>query len=207
MATKFKHTELFGGAIVVDLPEGYADVSNIRQVPDNQEVYLCTTGFTSIIFDITEHVSHLPTDEEALKYQLSDIVEAPDQVKVWSSNSARFSKFPPSTPACTLLATSTTTSPTPTTTTLILLLLRLGPPHNADIVITINIPTTSSSSSSTSSSSSQHATPEEINFPEGKLGNAVEEGITFRDEILRTLEVRDWGLFGGVGEGEGDGGR
>ena len=58
--------------------------SNIRQVPDNQEVYLERNGFTSLTFDITERVSHLPTDKEALKYHFADIVAENDMTKIWS---------------------------------------------------------------------------------------------------------------------------
>ena len=52
--------------------------SKIRQVPDNQEVYLDKNGFTSLTFDITERVSHLSTDKEALEYHLADIVADTD---------------------------------------------------------------------------------------------------------------------------------
>jgi len=48
--------------------------SSIRQVPDHQEVYLDSNGFTSIIFDITERVENVATDEEALKFHFDDIV-------------------------------------------------------------------------------------------------------------------------------------
>ena len=52
--------------------------SKIRQVPDNQEVYLDKNGFTSLTFDITERVSHLLTDKEALEYHLADIIAETD---------------------------------------------------------------------------------------------------------------------------------
>ena len=56
----------------------------IRQVPDNQEVYLDKNGFTSLTFDITERVSHLSTDKEALEYHFADIVAETDTQHVWS---------------------------------------------------------------------------------------------------------------------------
>ena len=65
----FRSTQLFGGALIVDLPSTFADVryvaqcvalifwliktSTLRQVPDSQEVYLDKEGYTSIIFDLT----------------------------------------------------------------------------------------------------------------------------------------------------------
>ena len=56
----------------------------MRQVPDNQEVYLDTDGFTSLTFDITERVSHLATDREALDYHIADIVAERDSREVLS---------------------------------------------------------------------------------------------------------------------------
>lgn len=52
--------------------------SNVRQVPDNQEAYLDKNGFISLTFDITERVSHLSTDKEALEYHFADIVAEKD---------------------------------------------------------------------------------------------------------------------------------
>lgn len=58
--------------------------SKIRQVPDNQEVYLDTNGFTSLTFDITERVSHLSSDREALEYHFTDIVAEDDAKNICS---------------------------------------------------------------------------------------------------------------------------
>lgn len=52
--------------------------SKIRQVPDNQEVYLDKNGFTSLTFDIMERVSHLSTDIEALEYHFADTIAESD---------------------------------------------------------------------------------------------------------------------------------
>lgn len=34
---------LYGGAITISLPKGLLDASDIRQVPDTQEVFLCSS--------------------------------------------------------------------------------------------------------------------------------------------------------------------
>ena len=69
--------------------------SNIRQVPDNQEVYLDKNGFTSLTFDITERVSHLPADKDALEYHFADIVEENDTKKICSIvDNAELPNFP-----------------------------------------------------------------------------------------------------------------
>lgn len=61
-----------------------ASDSNLRQVPDSQEVYLDKDGFTSLTFDINERVSHLSTGKEAVEYHFADIVAEEDTVKIWS---------------------------------------------------------------------------------------------------------------------------
>ena len=67
--------------------------SEIRQVPDNQEVYLDKDGFSSIVVDILERVER--PDDEALKFHLQDIVEVDvGETKVWTSGAAHFSKLP-----------------------------------------------------------------------------------------------------------------
>lgn len=58
--------------------------STIRQVPDHQEVYLSATGFSSLIFDLGERVTHASTDEEALRYHFADIVDEKDTKKILS---------------------------------------------------------------------------------------------------------------------------
>lgn len=75
--------------------------SQIRQVPDNQEVYLDQDGFTSIVFDILERVDvgEQNSDLDALKYHLSDIVEEDDTTtataaRTYSTNNAVFNKLP-----------------------------------------------------------------------------------------------------------------
>lgn len=49
--------------------------SDIRQIPDTQEVYLDKEGYTSILFDILERVADPPSDLGALEFHLSDIVD------------------------------------------------------------------------------------------------------------------------------------
>jgi hypothetical protein len=67
--------------------------SEIRQVPDNQEVYLDKDGFTSIVVDILERVEK--PDIEALKFHLNDIVdEDAGETKVWTTGEAHFAKLP-----------------------------------------------------------------------------------------------------------------
>ncbi|CAK9787434.1 Mog1p/PsbP-like protein [Cutaneotrichosporon oleaginosum] len=43
---------LFGGAISLPLPIDYIDASDLRQIPDNQEVFLSPTSDTSVILEV-----------------------------------------------------------------------------------------------------------------------------------------------------------
>lgn len=94
----YKRTPLFGGALEGDLPANFADVSKLRQVPDNQEVFIDKDGFTSIIFDITERVGGPGCSDEidgrALTTHLEELVGTDvDSIKVWNSTETHFSKL------------------------------------------------------------------------------------------------------------------
>jgi hypothetical protein len=71
--TGYHVAPLFGAAITCYLPNTFADVSALREVPDNQEVWLDTQGFTSVVVDLLERVEK--PDEEALKVHLEEILE------------------------------------------------------------------------------------------------------------------------------------
>lgn len=70
----------------------------MRQVPDNQEVYIDKDGFTSIIIEINERVggegSTPEIDGRALTTHLEDIVSVDvGRVKVWNTTPTQFSKL------------------------------------------------------------------------------------------------------------------
>ncbi|KAI4098993.1 MAG: hypothetical protein LQ339_006186 [Xanthoria mediterranea] len=195
----FKPTELFGGAITANLPASYADVSNIREVPDHQEIYLDASGFSSIIVEIAERVSQPPTDQEALEFHFHDIVDEHDTGRIWQTDVAHLPHFPPNTPCYTLLATTTPPAAVtngdvgakaPAFTGVMLTLIRLVA-QSTDIVVTINIPHIPG-----------HQEPSDgaLDFEDGRFGSLVEAGVKIRDEVWRSLEVRDWGLFGAGGD-------
>lgn len=55
MALQFEKRELYGGAITVEFPTDTIDTSDLREVPDHQEVFLRRSTLTSIIFEINEY--------------------------------------------------------------------------------------------------------------------------------------------------------
>ncbi|KAF6219345.1 hypothetical protein HO133_005170 [Letharia lupina] len=195
MTTAFEHTELFGGAITANIPSNFADVSNIRQVPDNQEAYLDKNGFISLTFDITERVSHLSTDKEALEYHFADIVAEKDTKSMRSIvENAELPNFPPPTPVLALTAitkppasTVAANSLTPTHTDIYFTLIRLVE-QSTDIVITLN-------------------TPHLASEAEGQIPNETETGTLYGEteqevgnmyhQIVTSFAIKDWGLFSG----------
>lgn len=57
---------LFGGAIQAHVPPEFADVSLLRQVPDNQEVFAHPDSDSSVIFELLESVENVATNDAAL---------------------------------------------------------------------------------------------------------------------------------------------
>ena len=72
--------------------------SKLRQVPDNQEVWIDKDGFTSIIFDITERVGEAGSgpeiDGKALTTHLEELVgNDVEGLKVWNTAETEFSRL------------------------------------------------------------------------------------------------------------------
>ena len=62
---------LYGGAITVSLPSTLIDASDVRQVPDHQEVFLSPTTLTSLIFEINQYVN---TTNDTISINIAQIV-------------------------------------------------------------------------------------------------------------------------------------
>ncbi|KAI5854478.1 Mog1p/PsbP-like protein [Durotheca rogersii] len=200
MAT-YNSTPLFGGALICDLPANFVDVSALRQVPDNQEVYIDKDGFTSIIFDINERVGGPGTgpeiDGRALTTHLEEVV-AEDIVNlhVWNTTPTQFSRLNQDIPAYTLIAT-VTPHPDPSSagvgqqqtdvqnklTAIILTMVRLER-EKTDLLITINVP---------------HIRGEydedDVDLQLGKQGKLIGDAVEYASRIWETFKVKNWGLF------------
>ncbi|EME39846.1 hypothetical protein DOTSEDRAFT_74672 [Dothistroma septosporum NZE10] len=183
-----KRVDLFGGAIVAEIPSTFQDVSTIRQVPDNQEVYLDSEGFTSITFDILERVER-ESDVEALKFHLADVVdEDAGQTRLYSSGTAVLASMP-GTPVLTLLATSPPgekrrgRANEPEFVGILMALIRLEA-QKTDVVVTVNVPHLPGSYEKAG-----------LRVEEGRYGPLLEAAQVVKDKVLGSFEVRDWGLF------------
>ncbi|CAN9091601.1 unnamed protein product [Alternaria sp. RS040] len=184
----FTNTPLYGGAITLDLPSNFADASQIRQIPDHQEVYLDSNGYSSIVVEILEYVEK-SNDEEALQYHFGDLVEdTGDQTTIISQDRAAMKSLPNnSVLTLTFIQTPPTPNPhpnrkTPEFTYIHLILLRLKE-QGTDIMISINIPHYPG-----------EFTPAEQQGDETPL---MKDSKAVRERVLESFQVEEWGLFEG----------
>ncbi|KAL5598498.1 hypothetical protein BROUX41_003565 [Berkeleyomyces rouxiae] len=191
----YKSTPLYGGAIVADLPAGYVDVSTIRSVPDHQEVFLDSDGFTSIVIELNERigapVSSAQGDADALTQHLMDLVgeESKDCVRVWSSAPATFSKVDSKYPAYTLIATDASPArpgnrKPPVFTALIMTMVRVED-KDTDILITANVPHIKGEYDEAG-----------VDLDAGKQGPLITRALEYAEQIQRSFDIRDYSLFG-----------
>jgi hypothetical protein len=79
MSSSFGTRELYGGAITTEIPTTMIDASDIRQIPDHQEVFLSNTTLTSLIFEINQLVKQ--PDPSALYFHFTDVIAPPDSLE------------------------------------------------------------------------------------------------------------------------------
>uniref|UniRef100_V9LC74 Ran guanine nucleotide release factor n=1 Tax=Callorhinchus milii TaxID=7868 RepID=V9LC74_CALMI len=65
---------LFGGSFSIALPPQAIDVSDMRQIPDNQEVFVHKHTDQSLIVELLEYQSHV-TDAEAAKFHFEEATQ------------------------------------------------------------------------------------------------------------------------------------
>ena len=65
---------LFGGAAAIDLPEKYIDVSDFRQVPDNQEAFVERRGDASVVIEVVQPPGDAAERCQDVEYYLWDLV-------------------------------------------------------------------------------------------------------------------------------------
>lgn len=65
---------LYGGAFQMDLPTTFVDVSNLRQVPDHQEVFTFAKNDQSCIVELLDKVNE--PDENAARFHFEQLAES-----------------------------------------------------------------------------------------------------------------------------------
>ncbi|KAK4960170.1 hypothetical protein LTR10_003061 [Elasticomyces elasticus] len=199
---------LYGGAITCLLPSNFADVSDLRQVPDHQEVYLDKDGYTSIVVDILARVEK-ENDQEALKYHLKDLVQEDEgEVTTWDISEVKMGKLHEIDwcgkgeemlmynavrrdiiPAYTLLATTPPgarqrgRAHEPDFVGVLLLLIRLVE-QKTDVLVAVNVPHIPG-----------HYVAGEVDLERRMTGGLLRVGGEIREKIVESLEIKDWELF------------
>lgn len=69
---------LYGGAMEMALPAGLDDVSAIRQVPDNQEVFVDAASDRCVIIELLAYDAELPDSEAAVLHYFADLANHQD---------------------------------------------------------------------------------------------------------------------------------
>lgn len=177
--------QLFGGSIECMIPEGWRDVSDIRQVPDHQECWQDDQGKVLVI-EILDYQTGV-NDDQAAQYFFHDLAEANGAVNPQDAPFSRsnhmpsISSLPPTAVLCTgrgsqriIQGRERVLQPSETIwITVELCAIRL-PSVLTDILITLT---------------SQAATDRQDD------GNGPTPSLEFL-EILQSFRIRDWSLFG-----------
>ncbi|KAL1927665.1 hypothetical protein VTP01DRAFT_3486 [Rhizomucor pusillus] len=182
---------LFGGAIQCVIGDTFLDASEIRQIPDNQEVFVDIRTQQSIIFELLEpveatdesiarlHFQQLASDNEATEAHIASIERVEPQTVT--------PRLPPQTTVVHILkgwqkVAKFNEASAQNMVEIMLIVVRLVN-VSTDFVISVNAPViVDPASSERAASGGQVATIEQI-------GSEIVE-------MLNHLEVNDWSLFG-----------
>ncbi|SPO26364.1 uncharacterized protein UTRI_03953 [Ustilago trichophora] len=172
---------LFGGAITVDLPKGFIDASDFRQVPDNQEVLLRQDSDISLIVEVLQLATDQGSGEDldkAVRFHFDSLAHdnSASSSTVHQTQVPAQEAQPPATPSPALLTGTQLVrkfgkaSEPEEAVTIRVALWRL-PCKNIDLVLSLNQPE-----------------------------NASEAGQNFLaqsafESAVDSLQIRDWGLF------------
>ncbi|CAL8394757.1 unnamed protein product [Boreogadus saida] len=182
---------LFGGAISARIPHSARDISDVREVPDNQEVFAHGHTDQSLIVELLEFESNVE-DLDAAKYHFEDIAGSNKALKPGTcdvTSVVALSKSELSLSECSsawLLngaqCVSKFNEEARNAVTIHLGLFRL-PQFSTDVLVTFNDPLSISPDSSSISSAS---------------GTQSSEPWTVQDfhRLLHSLTLHDPGLFG-----------
>lgn len=180
---------LFGGALSAVLPHSATDTSELREIPDNQEVFVHAHTDQSLIVELVEYQAQV-ADQDAARYHFEDIAGSNKALEPGAFEVAGVASLPKSElslsdcrSAWMLTGTqcvSKFNEEARNTVTLHLGLFRL-PQFSTDVLITFNDPQSISPDSSSAASVGTHREP-----------------WTAQDfqRLLRTLTLHDPGLFG-----------
>ena len=180
---------LFGGALSAVIPHSATNVSELREIPDNQEVFAHAHTDQSLIVELVEYQGQV-ADQDAARYHFEDIAGGnkalePGASEVTAVVALQKPELSLSECSCGWMLTGTQcvskfNEEARNTVTVHLGLLRL-PQFSTDVLVTFNDPQSISPGSSSASARDTHREP-----------------WTLQDfqRSLQTLTLHDPGLFG-----------
>ncbi|KAN0012410.1 hypothetical protein ACTFIU_007711 [Dictyostelium citrinum] len=74
MSETFEKRQLYGGAIEIDIPKRFIDVTSYRHIPDHQELFSDEKSDQSVIIELNEIQDHIP-NANAIKHHYEVLVE------------------------------------------------------------------------------------------------------------------------------------
>mmetsp|Transcript_46512 Transcript_46512/g.108419 ORF Transcript_46512/g.108419 Transcript_46512/m.108419 type:complete len:186 (-) Transcript_46512:207-764(-) len=100
-AEGYQDVSLYGGAIRAQLPKTFLDGSELRQVPDNQELWLDAASDLSVIIEILEYESKAD-EADPLPFFLKDLVESDEAalVETWATTAVTPAEGVPASSLC-----------------------------------------------------------------------------------------------------------
>lgn len=158
---------LFGGALSAVIPDSATDISELREIPDNQEVFAHAHTDQSLIVELVEYQGQV-VDQDAARYHFDDIAGSnkalePGAFEVTSIVALPKSELSLSVCSSAWMLTGTQcvskfNEEARNTVTIHLGLFRL-PQFSTDVLITFNDPQSISPESSSASAAGTHREP------------------------------------------------
>uniref|UniRef100_K3WBQ5 Ran guanine nucleotide release factor n=1 Tax=Globisporangium ultimum (strain ATCC 200006 / CBS 805.95 / DAOM BR144) TaxID=431595 RepID=K3WBQ5_GLOUD len=183
---------LFGGALSCAIPEGFADVSSFRQVPDNQEVFANAQTDQCVIVELLQYESDV-CDDESARFFFNEIAASngcsPDDVSILHSELLAANDGPAIAAAHTnsiLVGDQRVAKFKEDESAKNVVRVYLGnirlPSVTTDVVISVSVPLQISAASSSAGSF--------------QLENSAEIGAALFMQVVKSFTVHDWSLFG-----------
>ncbi|KAI8994685.1 ran guanine nucleotide release factor-like protein [Pilobolus umbonatus] len=184
--------QLFGGAITAPVSSTFIDASNLRQIPDNQEVFIDMNTQQSLIFELLEQVE--ANQQSCAKYHFEQLAADNDAINpcILSIDTLDVKQVSPLLPANTteiyLLQGTQDISKfneknAYNTVDIMLAVIRFTN-VSTDFIVSVNAPIRLSATSSEQ---------ESVNQTQSVDLNTVKNEII---HVINHLNVKDWSLFG-----------
>ncbi|XP_041861867.1 ran guanine nucleotide release factor [Melanotaenia boesemani] len=180
---------LFGGALSAVIPHSATDISELREIPDNQEVFAHAHTDQSLIVELVEYQAQV-SDQDAARYHFEDIAGSNKALEPGAFEVTEIVALPKpelslSDCSCAWMLTGTQrvskfNEEARNNVTIHLGLFRL-PQFSTDVLITFNDPQKISPDSSSASAVETHREPWTV--------------LDFQ-RLLQTLTLHNPGLFG-----------